>query len=555
MPGALLVDDLVEPVRDVLVHAAEVVAVELLAPLLAQLLEHLAHALHVAALAILETLLHHPAQRGVEIAVVEEIVGHLLEQRVGVEVEPDLGAVPAGVSGTVRHAVTVARWPRDEFGGPDFWWGTGASSTQAEGAAPGIRLVRARTGREDAAERRRQRLRANGSPRTSSSTREHGLTHHRLSIEWARIEPEEGRRDDAAIEHYLEVLTAAACRRACRPGCACTTSRFPGWFTEMGGGFVDDRARSYFWARHVAFCAETFGDLVFGWKPINEPGAYAGIYPHGQKRFDMLGAVLLAQRDAWRELRGGGKPVATIHNLSPVFTVADTVPADTMHGRHRRDDVGRVDARRSRRRAGAPRAGPPLEVPDLREACDIVGFSYYARRGSTPRAAIVPYPTDGARRADGIRAVERRARDRAAPAARRAPGPAAVDLRARRRHRRRRLALRRAAGVARRSSSARSTTVSTCAGFFHWTGVDNYEWDHGFDVQFGCFTRDREPRGSAELLAGRTPAADRRQPTSTPRLFRSSVTRSRISSRIGRTASTPCPAGSSSAQSSYRLPG
>ena len=29
-------------------------------------------------------------------------------------------------------------------------------------------------------------------------------------------------------------------------------------------------------------------------------------------------------------------------------------------------------------------------------------------------------------------------------------------------------------------------------GFFHWTGVDNYEWNHGFDVQFGCFTRDRE---------------------------------------------------------------
>jgi hypothetical protein len=34
------------------------------------------------------------------------------------------------------------------------------------------------------------------------------------------------------------------------------------------GGFVDDRARSYYWARHVAFCAETFGDLVEGWQPI-----------------------------------------------------------------------------------------------------------------------------------------------------------------------------------------------------------------------------------------------------------------------------------------------
>jgi beta-glucosidase len=38
-------------------------------------------------------------------------------------------------------------------------------------------------------------------------------------------------------------------------------------------------------------------------------------------------------------------------------------------------------------------------------------------------------------------------------------------------------------------------------GFFHWTGVDNYEWNHGFDVSFGLFDREREPRGSASFLA------------------------------------------------------
>ena len=37
--------------------------------------------------------------------------------------------------------------------------------------------------------------------------------------------------------------------------------------------------------------------------------------------------------------------------------------------------------------------------------------------------------------------------------------------------------------------------------FFHWTGVDNYEWTYGYDVPFGLFTRDREPRGSAAMLA------------------------------------------------------
>jgi hypothetical protein len=28
-------------------------------------------------------------------------------------------------------------------------------------------------------------------------------------------------------------------------------------------------------------------------------------------------------------------------------------------------------------------------------------------------------------------------------------------------------------------------------GFFHWTGIDNYEWNSGFDVQFGLPPRPR----------------------------------------------------------------
>jgi beta-glucosidase len=38
-------------------------------------------------------------------------------------------------------------------------------------------------------------------------------------------------------------------------------------------------------------------------------------------------------------------------------------------------------------------------------------------------------------------------------------------------------------------------------GFFHWTGVDNYEWTFGDDVSFGLFDRDRQARTSAELMA------------------------------------------------------
>jgi beta-glucosidase len=37
-------------------------------------------------------------------------------------------------------------------------------------------------------------------------------------------------------------------------------------------------------------------------------------------------------------------------------------------------------------------------------------------------------------------------------------------------------------------------------GFFHWTGVDNYEWLHGFDVSFGLMGIDRVVRPSALVL-------------------------------------------------------
>ena len=47
-------------------------------------------------------------------------------------------------------------------------------------------------------------------------------------------------------------------------------------------------------------------------------------------------------------------------------------------------------------------------------------------------------------------------------------------------------------------------------GCFHWTGVDNYEWLHGFDVAFGIIDRDRNVKPSALVLqaeAGRIAAA------------------------------------------------
>ncbi len=379
-----------------------------------------------------------------------------------------------------------------------FWWGTGASSTQAEGAAPA----------SDWYALERKGVMPTSGTGNGFATRyaedfelyaQYGLTHHRLSIEWARIEPEEGKRDDAAIEHYLRVLTAAR-DAGVSPWVCLHHFTLPGWFTEIGdGGFLDDRARSYYWARHVAFIAETFGDLVFGWKPINEPGAYAGIYPtKDARRFDVLGAILLAQRDAWRELRGGGKPVATIHDLSPNYKVGQTVKTDRLYDAIE-NMIWNVWMRAERDGVLAVPGRAELEVPDLREACDLIGFSYYSATGISDEGTIVPYPVDArigpmgyAPWSEGLAVVLHRLHEElpGRPLLICEHGVGTDDDEWR-------------CDVLRESLGYVEEAIADgvdLRGFFHWTGVDNYEWNHGYDVQFGCFTRDREPRGSAELL-------------------------------------------------------
>ena len=390
----------------------------------------------------------------------------------------------------------------------DFWWGTGASSTQSEGAAPASDWFR---------EEQRGTYPRSGDG-NAFGTRyaedfalyaEHGLRHHRLSIEWARIEPEEGRRDPAAIEHYRMMLTAAR-DAGVAPWVCLHHFTLPGWFTEIGdGAFCDDRARSYHWARHVAFCAETFGDLVFGWKPINEPFGYAalsyqlGVLPPRQRNFDrMLDAyrgILLAQRDAWRELRGGGTPVATIHNLSPLFPVDDSVPAE----QNTRD----IDAlmwgvwmRADRDGVLALPGRAAEEVADLRECCDVIGFSYYNAAAVGRDRRFTPYPR-GARVgpmgyapwSEGLGLVLRRLHDElpGRPLLISEHGVGTDDDAWR-------------CDVLRESLAVTEEAIADgvdLRGFFFWTGVDNYEWGLGYDVQFGMFDRDRQARPSAALAA------------------------------------------------------
>ena len=86
----------------------------------------------------------------------------------------------------------------------------------------------------------------------------------------------------------------------------------PGWFTDDRQGWLDDKAATLTWPRHVDRVAEALGDLVAGWVPIHEPDLQArlgygeGTFPPGRHRED-------DERDALAALRAAesrGRPPA-----------------------------------------------------------------------------------------------------------------------------------------------------------------------------------------------------------------------------------------------------
>jgi beta-glucosidase len=98
-----------------------------------------------------------------------------------------------------------------------------------------------------------------------------GHNAHRLSVEWARIEPEEGAFDEAAIEHYRKVL-AALRARGMEPFVTIWHFTVPLWFSKRGGFERSDAPEIF--ARYASFVVSHLGDLCSHFSTINEPSVY-----------------------------------------------------------------------------------------------------------------------------------------------------------------------------------------------------------------------------------------------------------------------------------------
>jgi beta-glucosidase len=118
--------------------------------------------------------------------------------------------------------------------------------------------------------------------------KENFMNAHRLSIEWSRIEPRENEFDERAISHYRRVLSALRER-----GQVSMVTLFhfsiPAWFAAKGGWATNDA--THYFERFTRKIAERLGDLIDFWCTMNEPVVYVamshilGMWPPGGRNY------------------------------------------------------------------------------------------------------------------------------------------------------------------------------------------------------------------------------------------------------------------------------
>jgi beta-glucosidase len=219
-------------------------------------------------------------------------------------------------------------------------------------------------------------------------SREFGHNAHRFSIEWSRVEPEEGRFDEREVEHYRRVVESLH-ENKLTPFVTLHHFTHPQWFAEMGG-WTSERAPELL-GRYAGHMAKQLGDIVPFWLTINEPpvlpaASYmAGVHPPAKRDFAL---AMVAARNVLRSL--GAMHNAVRENaphspkIGPVINMTYAMPAsDSEEDKQAAKMMDQywnaywLDGIRDG--VIGPPVGDGEEVPGLKGAWDVIGLNFYSR--------------------------------------------------------------------------------------------------------------------------------------------------------------------------------
>ncbi|MDK2980723.1 MAG: beta-glucosidase [Chloroflexota bacterium] len=348
---------------------------------------------------------------------------------------------------------------------------------------------------------------------------EAGQNAHRLSVEWSRIQPAPDRWDEDALTHYREIIQGAI-RLGLKPMVTLHHFTDPLWLYERGA-WEDDQAPEFF-AAFVRKVVGALGDLVDLWVTINEPAVYVtggyidGTFPPGKSD---LGAAFHVMRNL---LKGHAAAYHIIHELQPQAQVGYAKHYRGFEPAHNWflpdilmanfQSASFNDAFSNALVSGKLRFALKSEaVPEAVGTQDFVGLNYY----SLDRVVFKPlafnqvfsrrfFPKDAELSETGFIANLPRGMASALKWAHQFKLPIyitengvedSVD------------AMRPAYTLQHLHEIWRVANFNwDIRGYFHWSQIDNFEWERGWTQRFGLWgldvdTQERIRRPSVDLYA------------------------------------------------------
>lgn len=390
----------------------------------------------------------------------------------------------------------------NESGGKQFFWGVATSAHQVEGGLSNDWTEWEKKNAEVLAREARSRvwprhiLERFPSPldlenyRSGRATdhynrfrddirlaRDMGVSAYRFSIEWSRVEPEEGKFNNEAIEHYRAVIRALR-ENGLEPFVTLWHFAHPVWFSKKGGWESKTATRDFL--RFVERLADEFKNDVSFWIILNEPALWAadaylfGSKPPGERSFSSLVRVYFSLARTQR------RAYAVLKKINPAF------------------EIGIAESMEYCAHAGIRALWDYFRnfffISRVLTSIDFIGVNYYKRVGFWGKDAGQVSDMGWELYPEGLGYFLRAAARFGKPLYVTENGIA--DARDEKR-----------ADFIRRHIDevirARADGVAV-KGYFHWSLLDNFEWSDGFWPRFGLFevnykTQERIPRESVRV--------------------------------------------------------
>jgi beta-glucosidase len=348
---------------------------------------------------------------------------------------------------------------------------------------------------------------------------ESGQNAHRLSLEWSRIQPAPDRWDELALDRYLEMLRGIT-ERGMTPLVTLHHFTDPVWISEKGGWENADTPALF--GKFVERVVESLKDYVTYWTTINEPNVYAvqgytmGAFPPGAKDLKRTMAVLA------NLVRGHAAAYHAIHRIQPTARAGTAINYRSMQPAHAWLPLEKWLTRLQSHlfNQAFPDAlvngifKTPLgsvSIPEAKKTQDYFGLNYYSRDMLSLDLAHPGdlfsrryYRKEAQLSSTGFIANEPEGMFEGIKWALRYNIPILVTEN----------------GVEDQNDSLRPTYLAEhlhqmwravnfnypVKGYFHWSLVDNFEWERGWTQRFGLWELDvdtqvRRKRASADFYA------------------------------------------------------